>query len=453
MGILFGTDGIRGVANTELTCQLAYNVGRAGAYVLTKEMNYSPRILVAKDTRISGDMLEMSLAAGICSVGAHAVFAGVIPTPAVAHLVREYGLDAGIMISASHNPVEYNGIKFFNSEGYKLKDSMEAEIEELLVNSLFNNVLEIPLPTGEEIGKTVYKKEACHDYENYLKSAVLDDIKGFKVALDCANGACYKAAPNVFSDLGAEIFVKSCFPDGTNINKNCGSTCLHEIKRFVLETGADIGFAFDGDADRCLCVDELGNEIDGDKILAICGLNMKNKGTLKKNTVVGTVMTNLGLDIMTKNNGMNIVKTAVGDRYVLEEMLKNGYNLGGEQSGHIIFLDKNSTGDGILTALNVLSVMKDTGKKASELGALMNIMPQVLVNARVNNNKKNKFMEYKEITRAINELEEKYEDSGRVLIRTSGTEPLVRVMIEGENTEEIEKDAEMLASIIEKNLA
>ncbi|MBQ7242360.1 MAG: phosphoglucosamine mutase [Firmicutes bacterium] len=453
MGILFGTDGIRGVANTDLTCQLAYNVGRAGAYVLTKEMNHAPRILVAKDTRISGDMLGMSIASGICSVGAHAIFAGVIPTPAVAHLVREYKLDAGIMISASHNPVEYNGIKFFNSEGYKLRDSLEAEIEELLVNSLFNNITEIPLPTGEEIGKASYRKSALTDYENYLKSAVLNDLTGIKIALDCANGASYKAAPNVFRDLGAEVFVTANEPDGTNINKNCGSTCIDNLKRFVEETGADVGFAFDGDADRCLCVDEEGNEIDGDKILAICGLNMKIKGTLKKDTVVGTVMSNLGLDIMTREHDMLLVKTAVGDRYVLEEMLKNGYNLGGEQSGHIIFLDKNSTGDGILTALNILQVMKDTGKKMSQLGGLMKVLPQVLVNATVSNIKKNTFMEYKEIRRAIRNLEAKYEDTGRVLIRTSGTEPLVRVMIEGENIAEIEKDARDLAQIIETFLS
>ncbi|MBQ2679680.1 MAG: phosphoglucosamine mutase [Firmicutes bacterium] len=453
MGILFGTDGIRGVANTDLTCQLAYNVGRAGAYVLTKEMNHAPRILVAKDTRISGDMLGMSIASGICSVGAHAIFAGVIPTPAVAHLVREYKLDAGIMISASHNPVEYNGIKFFNSEGYKLRDSLEAEIEELLVNSLFNNITEIPLPTGEEIGKASYRKSALTDYENYLKSAVVDDLTGIKIALDCANGASYKAAPNVFRDLGAEVFVTANEPDGTNINKNCGSTCIDNLKRFVEETGADVGFAFDGDADRCLCVDEEGNEIDGDKILAICGLNMKIKGTLKKDTVVGTVMSNLGLDIMTREHDMLLVKTAVGDRYVLEEMLKNGYNLGGEQSGHIIFLDKNSTGDGILTALNILQVMKDTGKKMSQLGGLMKVLPQVLVNATVSNIKKNTFMEYKEIRRAIRNLEAKYEDTGRVLIRTSGTEPLVRVMIEGENIAEIEKDARDLAQIIETFLS
>ena len=452
MGILFGTDGIRGVANTDLTCQLAYNVGRAGAHVLTKEINHAPRILVAKDTRISGDMLEMSLAAGICSVGAHAVFAGIIPTPAVAHLVREYNLDAGIMISASHNPVEYNGIKFFNSEGYKLKDSMESEIEELLVKSLFDNACEIPLPTGIQIGTVSYKKNAMDDYVSYLKSAVVDSLKGMKIAVDCANGASYKAAPNVFAGLGAEIFVKYAAPDGTNINDNCGSTCMDEIKKLVLETGADAGFAFDGDADRCLCVDECGNELDGDKILAVCGMNMKNKGVLNKDTIVGTVMSNLGLDIMTEKNGMNLVKTAVGDRYVLEEMLKNGYNLGGEQSGHIIFLDKNSTGDGILTALNILAVMKDTGKKLSELGRLMQVMPQVLINAKVNNVKKNTYMEYKEIRRAIRALENKYDTGGRILIRTSGTEPLVRVMIEGENIEEITKDAEDLAGLIEKIL-
>ena len=449
MGILFGTDGIRGIANSELTGELAYNVGRAGAYVLTKEKLSAPRILVATDTRISGDMLESALCAGICSVGAHAVCAGVIPTPAVAYLVRKYGLDAGVMISASHNPVEYNGIKFFNSEGYKLRDELENEIEEILLQGGLNK---LPLPTGAAIGTRSFEENAIDDYVDFLTGAAETRFDGIKVALDCANGSAYMAAPLALMALGAEVSISHHEPDGTNINQDCGSTHLFAIKEFMKETGADIGFAFDGDADRCLAVDENLGEIDGDKILAICGLSMKCRGCLKKDTIVGTVMSNLGLDIMARREGLAIRKTSVGDRYVLEEMLKEGYNLGGEQSGHIIFLDKNTTGDGILTAINILSVMKETGKKASELGSLMEVMPQVLTNARVNNSRKNDFMEYPEIRSTILRLEAKFAGTGRVLIRSSGTEPLVRVMIEGRNQTEISEDASMLAELIERLL-
>ena len=448
MGKLFGTDGVRGIANTELTGELAYNLGRAGAYVLTKEKAHAPRILVGMDTRISGDMLESALVAGMCSVGAHAVLAGVIPTPAVAYLVRKYKFDAGVVISASHNPMEYNGIKFFNSNGYKLRDELENEIEDILLN----NIDVLPQPTGSTVGTKSLSEDAIEDYITFLTKSTNVKLNGIKVALDCANGASYKAGPIAILNLGASMCIIHNEPDGTNINANCGSTHIDDLKKFVVENGADIGFAFDGDADRCLAVDEKGNLIDGDKILAICGLNMKKKGILKNDTIVGTVMTNLGLNIMAKENGLNIEQTNVGDRYVLERMIEKDYNLGGEQSGHIIFLDHNTTGDGILTAIQLLTVLKESGKKASELASVMEQMPQVLVNARVNNAKKNSYMDVAEIKDAIDALSAKFENEGRVLIRTSGTEPLVRVMIEGKDINVMQQEAEKLAKLIEEKL-
>ena len=448
MGKLFGTDGVRGVANTELTGEMAYQLGRAGAYVLTKEKRHAPRILVAMDTRISGDMLESALVAGICSVGAHAVLAGVIPTPAVAYLVRQYGLDAGVMISASHNPVEYNGIKFFNEQGYKLSDELEEEIEEIVLSR--PEVL--PCPTGCVIGTKSYAEEALDDYIAFLRNTTKERFQGIKVALDCANGAAYKAAPITMLELGAQLCIIHNEPDGTNINEKCGSTHMEDLAELVRENGADIGFAFDGDADRCLAMDENGQLIDGDKILAICGSDLKKRGELQKDTIVGTVMSNLGLTIMGRENNISVLQANVGDRYVLESMLNNGYNLGGEQSGHVIFLDHNSTGDGVLTAIQLLSVMKRNGKKASELAGIMEVMPQVLVNARVNNARKNDYMEVPEIKAAIEALQEKFSGDGRVLIRTSGTEPLVRVMIEGKDQEAMEGEAKKLAAFIEDRL-
>lgn len=449
MARLFGTDGVRGIANTELTGELAFRLGRAGAYVLTKETKHAPRILVAMDTRISGDMLENALVAGICSVGAHAVVAGVIPTPAVAYLVRKYRLDAGVMISASHNPVEYNGIKFFNHQGYKLSDELEDEIEKIIVSC--PEVL--PSPTGAALGTKGYAEEALDDYIAFLTKTTKERFSGIKVALDCANGASYKAAPIAMLDLDASLCIIHNEPDGTNINEKCGSTHMEDLKALVVENGADIGFAFDGDADRCLAVDEKGNLIDGDKILAICGLDMKQRGTLAKDTIVGTVMSNLGLTMMGKAHEIEILQTSVGDRYVLERMLSEGYNIGGEQSGHVIFLDHNTTGDGILTAIQLLSVLKRSGKKASELAEIMQTMPQVLVNARVNNAKKNHYMEDSVVKKAIEELEARFSQDGRVLIRTSGTEPLVRVMIEGKDIAKMEQEARKLAELIEERLA
>lgn len=448
MGKLFGTDGVRGIANTELTGRLAYELGRAGAYVLTKETSHTPKILVGMDTRISGDMLEAALTAGICSVGAHAVLAGIVPTPAVAYLVRKYKLDAGIVISASHNPVEYNGIKFFNSEGYKLRDELENMIEEIVLSDRDD----LPKPTGEFIGTKSVAEEALDDYIDFLTASGKVKFNGIKVAIDCANGASYKAAPIALLNLGADLCIIHNEPNGNNINLNCGSTHIDSLKKLVVENGADIGFAFDGDADRCLAVDENGELIDGDKILAICGLYLKENGKLSGDTVVGTVMSNMGLSVMGKKYGINIEQANVGDRYVIEKMLEGGYCLGGEQSGHIIFHEYNTTGDGIITAIQMLTVLKVKGVKASELAKVMDVYPQVLVNAKIKNEYKNTYMDNEEVSAAVHSLEKKFEGDGRVLIRPSGTEPLVRVMIEGTDIEQMQRDAEELAAIIEKNL-
>ena len=363
MGILFGTDGVRGIANTELTGTQAYNLGRAGAYVLTKEKKHTPKILVGLDTRISGDMLESALVAGICSVGAEAIQVGIIPTPAVAYLVRKYKLDAGVMISASHNPVEYNGIKFFNHLGYKLRDELEEEIEDIM----FHHMDSLPQPIGKEIGIKSIAEEALEDYISFLQQSTDTTFEGIKVAIDCANGSSYKAAPISLLNLKARICIIHNEPDGTNINENCGSTHIQDLCDFVKESNADVGFAFDGDADRCLAVDENGQLIDGDKILAICGAAMQKQKTLKNDTIVATIMSNMGLSMMAKQKGIKIEQTNVGDRYVLERMIEKNYNLGGEQSGHIIFLDHNTTGDGILTAIQFLTVMKKTGKKTKRM--------------------------------------------------------------------------------------
>jgi phosphoglucosamine mutase len=448
MGTLFGTDGVRGVANKELTVDLAYRLGQAGAYVLTKENKHKPTILIGRDTRLSGEMLTAAMIAGICSVGANAISIGVVPTPAVAYLTREYEADAGVVISASHNPVEYNGIKFFNNSGYKLSDALEEEIETIVNNQCSN----IELPTGTEIGRVLYRNESIYDYIRYAKRQVSHRFDGLKVVIDCANGASYVSAPEALRELGAEVVIIHNEPDGTNINKACGSTHMEDLKAYVIQVGADIGFAFDGDADRCLAVDEHGRLVDGDQLMAICGNYMKEKGTLKKDTIVGTVMSNLGFTLMGQEQGINIVQTQVGDRYVLERMLAEGYNIGGEQSGHIIFLDENTTGDGLLTALHVLEVIKDTGKKLSDLASIMNVLPQVLVNARVTTEKKYAYQNNPTILEAIESLEEKFAGEGRVLIRPSGTEPLVRVMIEGKNKAELQRDATALAGLIEELL-
>lgn len=445
MSRMFGTDGVRGIANKELTSELAYNLGRAGSFVLT-EGAHKPNIVVGMDTRISGDMLEAALVAGICSVGAHAICVGVVPTPAVAFLTRFYNADAGVVISASHNPVEYNGIKFFNKDGYKLPDEVEDRIEEIIKSGL----CEVQSPVGENLGIRDVREDAIYDYIDFLKGIAEVDLSGIKVALDCAEGASYLAAPEVFKRLGAEVYVIHNNPDGKNINKNCGSTHMDELRRYTVETGCQIGFAFDGDADRCLAVDEKGELINGDFILAILSKDLKESGKLDHDTLVVTVMSNMGLDVACGREGIKTVKTKVGDRYVLEEMLKSGYRIGGEQSGHIIFLDYNTTGDGLITAIKLASVIRKKGKKTSEIAAMMKEFPQVLVNAKVSNAKKNYYATDEMILSKIEEIEKKLEGKGRVLIRPSGTEPLVRVMLEGENQEEIDKMAHELGLLIEE---
>lgn len=443
MGRMFGTDGVRGIANLELTGELAYKLGRAGAYVLT-EGTHKPTIVVGMDTRISGDMLEAALVAGICSVGAHAICVGVVPTPAVAYLTRYYNADAGVVISASHNPVEYNGIKFFNKDGYKLADEVEDRIEEIIGNDF----KEVPSPTGEDLGRKEVRENGIYDYIEFLKKTLDVDFKGLKIALDCAEGAAFFVAPRIFEELGAEVHVIHNNPTGKNINKNCGSTHMEELKAFTAEKGCDLGLAFDGDADRCLAVDENGNMVNGDFLLAICAKDMKDRGKLEKDTLVVTVMSNMGLDIACGKEGIKTVKTKVGDRYVLEEMLKEGYVIGGEQSGHIIFLEHNTTGDGLLTGLQTASVIKKSGKKMSELAGIMKELPQVLVNARVTNDKKDAYTKDELILAEIEKLEKALHGRGRVLIRPSGTEPLVRVMLEGENQAEIDAMAHELADLI-----
>ncbi len=444
MGRLFGTDGVRGVAGSELTIELATQLGQAGAYVLTKEQAHKPTIIVGCDTRISGGMLASALMSGICSVGANAIFAGVMPTPAIAYLTRKHKVDAGVVISASHNPMEFNGIKFFNGDGYKLSDALEDEIEALIANDM----KDVTLPTGSEIGKIEYRFDLIREYIDFMKKTVPVDLTGMKIVIDCAEGASYKTSVETLRELGAELVAIHTNPDGTNINSNCGSTHMEELQARVVYEKAAVGLAFDGDADRMLAVDENGKMVDGDEIMAICANHMKEKGTLKKDTVVVTVMSNLGFTLMGQERNLHIEKTKVGDRYVLENMLANGYNLGGEQSGHVIFLDDNTTGDGLLSALHLLQVMVDTGKPLSELAQVMEVLPQALVNAKVPNHKKESFMEYPEIAGAIAELEEKFAGEGRVLIRPSGTEPLVRVMIEGKNQTQIEEEAKKLAELI-----
>lgn len=444
MSRMFGTDGVRGVAGAELTIELATKLGQAGAYVLTKEQEHQPTLIVGCDTRISGGMLANALMAGICSVGANAIYAGVMPTPAIAYLTRKHKVDAGVVISASHNPMEFNGIKFFNGEGYKLSDALEDEIEELI----HNNMKDVVLPIGSGVGRIDYRFDLRDEYVSFMKKCVPVDLSGMKIVIDCAEGASHYTSVKTLKDLGADLVAIHTKPDGTNINANCGSTHMEELQARVVYEKADVGLAFDGDADRMLAVDEKGNLVDGDQLMAICGCHMKKKGTLKKNTIVVTVMTNLGFSLMGEREGIHVEKTKVGDRYVLENMLENGYNIGGEQSGHIIFLDDNTTGDGLLSGLHLLQVMKETGRKLSELAEVMEVLPQALVNAKVPNHKKEKFMEYTEIAEAIKALEEKFNGEGRVLIRPSGTEPLVRVMIEGKNQSEIEEEAQKLAELI-----
>lgn len=446
MGRLFGTDGVRGIANSELTCELAFKLGQAGAYVLASQV-HRPSILVGRDTRISGDMLEAALVAGICSVGARAMVLGVVPTPAIAYLTRYYNADAGVMISASHNPVEYNGIKFFDGRGYKLPDALEDRIE----NIILDGAETITLPTGIEIGRRVRMRNARRDYVEFLKSTSGVSLNGLHVVLDCANGSASEYAATVLTDMGAKVMPYYCTPDGTDINDNCGSTHPQRLQQLVVENGADVGLAFDGDADRLISVDDHGQVVDGDQMMAIVGTHMHAKGQLKRDSIVSTVMSNMGLELALKSAGINNVRTRVGDRYVLEHMLEHGYNLGGEQSGHIIFLDHNTTGDGILSAIQLLTVMVETGRPLSRLSKCMTVLPQALVNATVSEEGKEGYSSVPEIAARIAELERKYSGQGRVFIRASGTEPLVRVMIEGQDRKELEDDAFELARMIERH--
>ncbi len=448
MARLFGTDGVRGVANTELTPMLAMQLGAAGAYVLTEEHSYRPTIMVGCDTRVSGDMLANALMAGICSVGANAVYVGVMPTPAIAYLTRKYKVDAGVVISASHNPVEFNGIKFFNGDGYKLSDEMEDRIEAHIRNGNAG----LPQPTGSRVGKIKYRRDAREEYINHSMRQIDTDLHGLKIVVDCAEGAAYFTSVETLRELGADVTAIHNNPDGSNINANCGSTHMEELCARVVMEHADLGLAFDGDADRLLACDENGHLVNGDEIMAIIGNYMKEQGTLAGDTIVVTVMTNLGFLLMGKEKGIKIDQTKVGDRYVLEHMREIGASLGGEQSGHIIFLNENTTGDGLLSALHLLEVVKKTGKKLSELAKVMEVLPQALYNASIPNHKKESYMDYPEVKEAIGRLEKKYAGEGRILIRPSGTEPLVRVMIEGKDQKLIDTDARELAELIEQTV-
>lgn len=445
MGRLFGTDGVRGIANEELTPLLAMQLGQAGASVLTKENKHMPTIMVGCDTRISGDMLANALMAGLCSVGANAVYVGVIPTPAVAYLTKKYKVDAGVVISASHNTVEFNGIKFFDGNGYKLPDELEDEIEALIRNGMKG----VEFPSGSRVGKIKYRTDAREEYINHAVQSVPVDLTGMKIVVDCAEGAAHYTSVEALRQLGAEVVAIHNMPDGTNINANCGSTHMEEIQARVVFEKAQVGLAFDGDADRLLAVDEEGRIVDGDQIMAIVGNHMKQQGKLKKDTIVATVMSNLGFFLMGEKEGIHMEQTKVGDRYVLERMREIDASLGGEQSGHIIFLDENTTGDGLLSALHLLQVMVETGKPLSELSKIMTVMPQALVNAKVPNHKKENYMDYPEIADAIQKLTDKFAGEGRVLIRPSGTEPKVRVMIEGKDQKMIEAEAHKLADLIQ----
>ena len=448
MGRLFGTDGARGVANSELTCELAMKIGRAAAMVLTESCAHKPKVLIGMDTRASSHMLASAISAGLCSVGADVLIIDVVPTPAVAFLVKEYDYDAGVMISASHNPCEYNGIKIFQGNGYKLPDELENEIEEIILDE----TKVPPVVLGGDVGKISFSSKAVDDYIFHLAMTADGDFKGMKIALDCANGSASVTARALFTRLGAKCCIINETPNGTNINENCGSTHLEQLQKFVVENKCDIGFAFDGDADRLLVVDENGEVVDGDKIIAVCSKFMKENNKLKNNTAVVTVMSNMGFFKFCEKNDINCVKTKVGDRYVLEERVKNGYIIGGEQSGHIIFLDYATTGDGQMSAIQVLNVLKSTGKKISELASEMQVYPQVLINVRVSNFGKTRLDKDEEVQLAIREASEELGDTGRVLVRVSGTEPLVRVMLEGEDYNQIKSLAESIAKVIEERL-
>ncbi len=450
MGKYFGTDGVRGVANIKLTPELTYKLGRCFAYYALKNNKKEDKlnIVIGLDTRISADMLEASLVAAICSVGANAVCAKVIQTPAIPYIIKKYKLDGGIMISASHNHFKDNGIKFFDKNGFKLNEDEEDKIEYILENEYQN----INYAISENIGIKKYLENAKQDYINFLKTTIDGDFANINIAIDCANGATYKTAPELFKMLKANVTALFTEPDGININENCGSTAPNNLINEVKKGSFDLGIAFDGDGDRCIAVDENGEIVDGDQIMSICANYLKSCNKLKNNTFVATIVSNLGLFIFGENNNINVLKANVGDKYVLEEMLKNNCNFGGEQSGHIIFLDYNTTGDGLLTAIQLINIIKKTGKKLSELKKVINILPQIFINVKVDNDKKYAYLKNEKIKNAIKNLENKVLNKGRLLIRPSGTEPLIRIMLESDDTDFFKKDLNNLASLIEENL-
>ena len=448
----FGTDGIRRIANTELSPELVYRVAKAGAYVLSKHSTKTPTILIGRDTRISGTLIESAMVAGFLSYGANVKLLGVLPTPGVAYLTRKLQADASVVISASHNTFEFNGIKYFSNKGMKIPDEIEEEIEEIMDSGKLDELSAV----SEKIGVSEVRTDLLDEYVYFFRKNFDDNIEkynrpDFKVVIDTANGATYQVADKVFTTLGINHVIINNNPDGVNINRGCGSTHLEMLKDYVVKNKMSLGIAYDGDGDRCLAVDENGEEIDGDKLLAIISDYLKKKGKLSKDTIVATVMSNLGLNKYAEKENLQFIQTKVGDRYVLEEMLKNGYNLGGEQSGHVILLDYNPTGDGILTSLMLIQAMLESRKKASELGGMVQKYPQVLINAKVDSNKKYDYEKNAEIKTAIEKLEKEFAGNGRVLIRTSGTEPLVRVMIEGKDKKVIEEKARNIADLIEKN--
>ncbi len=444
MGRLFGTDGVRGIANSELTCELAMSIGRATATVLRKKNGEQLRVLVGCDTRLSSDMICMAILSGLCSAGANACYLGSVATPAVAYLTQKLNADAGIMISASHNPSEYNGIKIFSSDGFKLPDELEEKIESLIAEKDA-----FPAPIGAGIGKVdLTTSKEYKSYVRYLRDAVPDDLSGLKIAIDCANGSASRTAPQLFAETGALVHVLSANPDGININSECGSTHLEQLIDFVKRNELDAGFAFDGDADRCLCISADGSIIDGDMIMAMCALDMKQNGKLKNNTVVGTVMTNFGFTGFCRNNGIDFIATKVGDRFVLEEMLVGNFMLGGEQSGHIIFREFATTGDGQLTALQVLSLMKRSGKTLSELASVMQKYPQVIINLKISADAKLRFFTDPDVKEVMEKASARLGETGRLLVRPSGTEPLLRVMAEGQDRALIEEIAHEVADKI-----
>jgi phosphoglucosamine mutase len=441
--VKFGTDGVRGVANKDLTPELAFKIGRFGGYVLAQHIKEdTPRVLVGRDTRKSGRMLEYALVSGLLSIGAEVLRLGVISTPAVAYLTRQQNATAGVMISASHNPAEDNGIKFFGADGFKLSDEQEAEIEDL-INS---GVDELPRPSAEGIGNSEEYKESVLKYIQYLKQTISNDLSGIRVVLDAANGATSPIVSRLFADLDTDFFVIGDSPDGLNINKGVGSTHPDLLAETVVEKEADVGLAFDGDGDRLIAVDENGEIVDGDKILYICGRHLNDKGQLKNSTIVSTVMSNIGFYHALEEQDIHSVKTQVGDRFVVEEMRKNGYNLGGEQSGHVVFLDHSTTGDGLLTGIQLLKVMKDTGKPLSELAANVTTYPQKLTNVRVSD--KDAVMDHPRVQQVIAEVEEEMAGDGRVLVRASGTESLLRVMTEAATEEKVLEYCERIANVV-----